>query len=53
MLSRWLPAGVEEFTPDGVPKRKVTFRDLRILGNVSDRIFRIDGEDSNDGQSGR
>ncbi len=52
-MSRWLPAGVEEFTPDGVPKRKVTFRDLRILGNVSDRIFRIDGEDSNDGQSGR
>ena len=47
-MGRWLPAGVEEFTPDGVPKRKVIFRDLRIMGNVSDRIFQIDGEDSAD-----
>ena len=41
--TRWLPAAVEEFTPEGVPKRKTIFRDLRTLSGVPDSIFRLDG----------
>jgi len=41
--ARWLTVEVEELTPDGVPKRKVIFRNVRTLRGVPDSFFRIDG----------
>jgi outer membrane lipoprotein-sorting protein len=49
----WLPVKVEEFTPDGTPKRKVTFRNLRTPVAVPDHLFRIDGEEPRDDRLGR
>lgn len=39
----WLPAEVEELTPEGVPQRTVVFRNLRIVHDIPDSFFRIDG----------
>ncbi len=39
----WLPAAVEEFTPNGIPKRKVLFRDLRTSVAVPEDFFQADG----------
>jgi hypothetical protein len=41
---RWLPAEVEEFTPAGVPKRRVLFHDLRTSIAVPDSFFHVNGE---------
>ncbi len=41
--TRWLPAAVEEFTPDGIPKRKVLFRNLRTSVALPEDFFRADG----------
>jgi outer membrane lipoprotein-sorting protein len=37
----WLPAGVEELTPNGILKRTVTFRNLRMNIGVSDCFFQL------------
>jgi outer membrane lipoprotein-sorting protein len=34
--ARYLPVSISELTPEGVPKRDVTFRDLKILAGRSD-----------------
>lgn len=39
---RRLPAGVEESTPDGLLKRKVTFRNLRVNIGVADSFFQFE-----------
>ena len=39
--TRWLPMGVKEFTPDGIPKRKVIFRNMRTSIVIPDGFFRI------------
>ena len=39
----WLPAAVEEFTPAGIPERKVAFRNFRIRSGIPDSYFRVDG----------
>ncbi len=49
----WLPTEVDEYTEDGILKRKVIFRDLKILTDIPDRFFRLDGEDGGNGESGR
>ncbi len=41
---RWLPAEVEEFTPDGIPKRKVLLRNLHTSVVVPAGFFHTDGE---------
>jgi outer membrane lipoprotein-sorting protein len=38
----WLPAKVEEFTPDGHPERSITFEDLRTNKGVPDGFFQLD-----------
>ncbi len=38
----WLPAGVEELTPDSIYKRTVTFRNLRVNTGVSDSFFQLE-----------
>jgi len=38
----WLPAEVEEFTPDGIIKRRVIFRNVRTSIPASEDIFRIE-----------
>jgi outer membrane lipoprotein-sorting protein len=40
----WLPVEVTEFTPEGVPKRRVLFRNLRTSISVPGSFFRIDEE---------
>ena len=37
----WLPAKVEEFTPDGHPERSITFEDLRTNIGVLDSFFQL------------
>jgi len=39
----WLPAAVEEFTPDGRLERSITFGDLRINNGTPDSFFQLDG----------
>ena len=39
---RRLPAGVEESTPNGLLKRKVTFRNLRVNIGVADSFFQLE-----------
>jgi hypothetical protein len=46
----WLPTEVDELTPDGVLKRKVIFRDLKIMAGIPDKFFQLDGENTGDGQ---
>jgi hypothetical protein len=38
----WLPAIVEEFTPDGSLERSISFGDLRINNGLSDSFFQFD-----------
>ena len=40
---QWLPGKVEEFTPDGEPKRSIVFKDLRINNGFADSLFQLDG----------
>jgi len=40
----YLPAEIEEWTPDGVLERKITFRNLAVHTGVPDSLFRLDGE---------
>lgn len=40
----WLPVEVRELTPEGVPRRDVMFRNLRLSMGIPDDFFRIDGE---------
>jgi outer membrane lipoprotein-sorting protein len=40
----YLPAEIEERTPDGVFERKIMFRDLEVNPGVPDSFFRLDGE---------
>jgi len=45
--TRWLPVRVEEFTPDGIVKRKGIFRDLRTSITLPNVFFRMEeGESS-------
>jgi len=39
----WLPAAVEEFTPDGRLERSITFGDLSINNATPDSFFQLDG----------
>jgi len=43
---RWLPAGVEEFTPDGIIKRKGIILNLRTPIALPDDFFRIERGDN-------
>jgi len=47
---RWLPAGVEEFTPDGIIKRKGIILNLRTPIALPDDFFRIDRGESSHGR---
>ena len=38
----WLPAKVEEFTPDGSLERSITFEDLMINNGLPDSFFHLD-----------
>jgi outer membrane lipoprotein-sorting protein len=38
----WLPAKVEEFTPEGHIERSITFEDLRTNNGVPDSFFQLD-----------
>jgi outer membrane lipoprotein-sorting protein len=51
--TRWLPDAVEELTPDGMPKRKVRFLNLRTAVEFPDNYFRINGENPERDQSGK
>lgn len=48
-----LPVEVVELTPDGIPKRKITFRNLRTARGIPNSFFRTNGGDQGHGQSGR
>ncbi len=50
--TRWLPTEVEEFTPDGIPKRKVVFRNFKTPV-MPDSFFLIDGGNPGNDQSVR
>jgi outer membrane lipoprotein-sorting protein len=39
----WLPAGVQESTPDGVLERTIRFRNLKINGRIPDGFFQLNG----------
>jgi outer membrane lipoprotein-sorting protein len=48
----WLPAKVEEFTPDGHPERRITFQELTTNNSVPDGFFQLDdATNENNGQS--
>ena len=49
----WLPLEVDELTADGELKRKVKFRDLQIMTGIPDNFFRLDGENTGDGEPAR
>ena len=38
----WLPVQVSEFTPKGLPERRVTFNDLKVNIGVKDSFFQLD-----------
>jgi len=38
----FLPAEIEEWSPDGIPERKIIFRDLAVNTGVPDSFFRLD-----------
>jgi outer membrane lipoprotein-sorting protein len=48
-----LPVEVEEFTPDGIIKRKVMFRNLHVSTALPDGFFRINGGGPAYGQPGK
>jgi outer membrane lipoprotein-sorting protein len=41
--SSWLPAGVEEWSPDNTPRRKIYFRHLRINITIPKGYFNLNG----------
>jgi len=47
----WLPVAVTESTPEGRLKRTVRFRNLTIVPAFPEGFFRIDKEETADGQS--
>lgn len=47
----WLPVEVREFTPDGILKREVRFRNLRTSIGVPESFFRINAGRPEHGQS--
>lgn len=51
--TRWLPAEVREFTPNGITKRVVTFRNLRTSIDIPESFFQINGGRPERGQSNR
>ncbi len=51
--TRWLPLEVREFTPNGIPKREVRFRNLRTSIGVPDGFFQINGGRPEHEQSNR
>jgi hypothetical protein len=40
----YLPAEIEEWTPEGVLERKIAFRNLAVNTGVADNFFRLDRE---------
>jgi hypothetical protein len=43
-----LPTRIEESTPDGVPRRTIIFRDLRVNRGIDDTVFKgREGRDDN------
>jgi outer membrane lipoprotein-sorting protein len=40
----WLPAIVEEFTPDGHARRSIAFREMTVNNGFPDSLFRLDAE---------
>jgi outer membrane lipoprotein-sorting protein len=40
---QWLPAKVEEYSPEGLLERTVTFHNLRTNIGISDQFFQLDG----------
>ena len=52
-MTRWLPVEVKEFTPNGIPKREVRFRNLKTSTGVNESFFRIDGGRPEHGQSNK
>jgi len=46
----WLPAAVEEFTPDGRLERSITFGELRINNGMPDSFFQLDGAANQSGE---
>lgn len=51
--ARWLPVEIKEFTPAGVLKRTVIFRNLQTSVAIPDSLFRIDRGNPRDGQLDR
>ena len=51
--TRLLPTEVSEFTPDGIIKREVRFRNLRTSINAPESFFRIGGETDENAQPAR
>ena len=51
--TRWLPVAVEEFTPDGIIKRKGIILDLRTPIALPDNFFRIEKGESGHGRPGK
>lgn len=51
--TNWLPAEVREFTPEGILKREVRFRNLRTSVGVAESFFQISGRRPAHGQTNR
>ncbi len=51
--TRWLPVEVREFTPDGILKREVRFRNFRTSIGVPESFFRINEGRPEHGQPNR
>jgi hypothetical protein len=51
--TRWLPVEVREFTPEGILKREVRFRNLRTSLGVPESFFRTNGGRPEHGQPNR
>jgi outer membrane lipoprotein-sorting protein len=47
----WLPVEVQELTPEGVPKRQVSFANLRTSVNAPESYFRIGDRNPGHGRS--
>ena len=51
--THWLPVEVREFTPAGILKREVMFRNIRTSIGIPESFFRISGGSLEHGQSGK
>ena len=51
--TRWLPVKVREFTPKGILKREVRFRNLRTSIGITDGFFSINGGGPEHGKPNR